>query len=100
MDRIITEDEQGLLAWVDTSHYFYDVMSKLSTVNNDPHVAGLLFKDNFKYLEFSQELESLIKNKFEKYKKKYSKRSVIFGIIRNLVSKYSTDNKEVKLEND
>lgn len=89
MDSLIMEDEQGLLAWVDTSHYFYEVMSQLPKVNNDPFIANRLFGDNFRYLEFSQELERLIKQKFEKYKKKYQQRSIIAKIMRDLVMKYS-----------
>ena len=32
--RIIKDDENGLLSWVDTGHYFYDAASKLHTVND------------------------------------------------------------------
>ena len=90
MDRIITEDTQGLLSWVDVNHYFYEVMSKLNTVNNDPVIADRLFNGRFRFIEYAQEFDALIK-KFEKYKKKYSQRSVIFGIIRDLIIKYSNN---------
>lgn len=88
MDRIIIEDEQGLLAWVDTNHYFYKVMSQLGIVNNDPMIADTLFHGKFRFLEYAQDMEVLIK-KAEKYKRKYSKRNVVFSIIRDLISKYT-----------
>ena len=34
MGRIIKDDENGLLSWVDTGHYFYNAASKLHTVND------------------------------------------------------------------
>ena len=35
MERIMTDDDQGLLSWVDVNHYFYKAASRLHTVNND-----------------------------------------------------------------
>ena len=34
MGRIIKDDENGLLSWVDTEHYFYNAASKLHIVND------------------------------------------------------------------
>lgn len=57
VDRIITEDEQGLLAWIDVNHYFYGVMSNLSMVNNKAENAHKLLMDYFDYLPFVDEFK-------------------------------------------
>ena len=35
MGRIMQDDDQGLLSWIDVNHYFYKAASRLHTVNND-----------------------------------------------------------------
>ena len=57
MDRIITEDERGLLAWMDTGHYFYYIMSQLSSVNDNKFVAAALFNGHMDYLGFVNEFD-------------------------------------------
>lgn len=57
MDRIITEDEKGLLAWMDTGHYFYYIMSQLPNVNDNKFVAAALFNGHMDYLGFVNEFD-------------------------------------------
>ena len=53
LDRIVADDENGLLTWVDTNHYFYNVMANLHTVNNDKYNAHNLLKEHIDYIGFS-----------------------------------------------
>ena len=59
MGRLMKDDDLGLLAWIDTKHYFYNVASKLHTVNNSQVNANNLLKDHLAYNEFC----SMLRNK-------------------------------------
>lgn len=49
MGRIMCDDDNGLLSWIDTSHYFYEVASKLHTVEDKQEVASKLFGKKLNY---------------------------------------------------
>ena len=58
MGRIITEDGNGLLSWIDTGHYFYKVASKLHTVNDQKSIANDLMKTHMNYNKFCRTLQN------------------------------------------
>lgn len=64
LNRIVKDDEQGLLSWIDTKHYFYDIASKLHTVNNDVNNAARLFQKKLDYFKFFQEIEPTYNSKY------------------------------------
>ena len=51
------DDENGLLSWIDTGHYFYKAASKLHTVNNQKSMANNLMKNHMNYNKFCMALE-------------------------------------------
>lgn len=44
MDRIICEDDRGLLFWMDTDNFLYDVAKNFGKVKNDVNRANDLMK--------------------------------------------------------
>ena len=56
MGRIMCDDDNGLLSWIDTSHYFYGVASKLHTVGDKQEVASKLFSKKLNYDLFYHKL--------------------------------------------
>ena len=53
-DSVISEDKNGLLCWIDTNHYFYEIMANISMVNDDKSIAAQLFGEHLDYLNFAQ----------------------------------------------
>lgn len=60
MDRIICEDEHGLISWIDTNHYFYDVAKNFCHVKDDGKKANDLLKGHFDYVGFYNSLYKFI----------------------------------------
>lgn len=61
--RLVKDDENGLLSWIDTDHYFFNVASKLHTVNDNKSIANNLMKKHMNYNKFCAMLESKINSK-------------------------------------
>lgn len=77
---IVTNDGDGLLKWIDTSYYFYNVMARFHTVDDNKYRANELMKDKIQYLNFIEDYS----NKQSTYLPKYQAES----ILRELQSKY------------
>ena len=88
MDNIITEDEQGLLTWIDTNHYFYGVMSKLSDVKDNKFIAGGLLNAHMDYLGFVKEFEDNM-NRVESSRDYKVRRFNVVKKLKQLIDKYS-----------
>ena len=52
MNRILCLDDNGLIKWIDTSHWFYNVMSKFHTINDNKFKARDLMKGHIDYIWF------------------------------------------------
>ena len=58
-DRVLTDDNMGLLYWLDVDKPFYTTMSQLNIVNDDKYIAAKLIGDGFDYLGFVDGVKSL-----------------------------------------
>lgn len=56
-NRIVALDDIGLMMWIDTSHYFYNVMSQFHTINDDAKKANDLMKQNINYVDFVRQIQ-------------------------------------------
>lgn len=52
---IVTNDSDGLLKWIDTKYYFYNVMARFHTVDDNKYRANDLMKDKIQYLKFIED---------------------------------------------
>ena len=66
-NRLLKDDANGLLAWVDVNHYFHNVVANLHTINDDKMVAAKLFQNHMDYLRFYKTLQPLynIRHRFK-----------------------------------
>ena len=64
------------MAWTSTKHYFYKVMSKFNTVNNDKQVAARLFDGRFDYLGFVKDF------KYEEFMKMDNQQKIKLNLTR------------------
>lgn len=83
-DRLLVEDEKGLLAWKDTEHYFYNVAKNLHTVNNDLQVANKLFRGHLCYEGFYSAMHSRLERGSHTFKSKEE----LQKFVAKLVSRY------------
>lgn len=95
MDRIMKDDERGLLSWVDTSHYFYKAASKLHTVNNQQSIANNLMKNHMNYNKFCKTLESRI-NANTKFGSQQEALDYLRDLVKNCQSGSDSDGFEHK----
>lgn len=64
--RLITEDEIGLLKWIESDNYFYKVLGRFQYINNNVYAAAKLMEGHMDYLNFVKYVKKLQEHNYTK----------------------------------
>lgn len=58
-NKILCDDDKGLLSWIKTNGYFYNAVKHMNTICDDANVASELMRPGIDYLRFIKYLNGV-----------------------------------------